>query len=339
MQKKLFLTVLCLLCCISCACESESTSSGDECSDNTKGRYADDLYSQTTIDAVLSPKISETGKCPDAYPFCQVTVCTRCEGNDIWITDDEQISRCMSCDEILECHSESCQKAKTDCSDAQTECTPGCRNGTLITCQNGTELKEPCKNGCDDEGKTCKSESACTPGCRDGSLIICENGTESKEPCKNGCDDEGKACKSVPDCGENEILSDSECICDSKHGWIGTAGSCKCNEEDGYKQNGKLCEPPLDCDESKEIYNPSTGTCECDIANHWSGTAGHCICADGYSDILGSCIGTGVTCSVPHTIYDPEKDKCICDSEGHWIGTKTGCVCEDGYTEADGVCQ
>ncbi|MBQ9395956.1 MAG: hypothetical protein IJU23_10665 [Proteobacteria bacterium] len=378
MRKIITSTLMSLLACTLFSCGSDSLPSGDLCPDNAKGRYANDRGSEVMIDTIISPSIADSRVCPDAYPVCHATFCARCEVKEIWVTDDEQVSRCMTCEELSNCHSESCETAKTRCGSAQnkcspgcrdgnlitcdddkettepcpngcdetgnacktsTECTPGCRNGNLITCDGSQETTEPCPNGCDDNGKACKAEKECTPGCRNGNLITCDGGQEKTEPCPNGCDDNGNACKAELQCNDNEVISGSKCVCDKSHGWIGEPDNCKCNEADGYKPNGKLCEAPVECNEDKEVYNPSTGTCECDEQKHFSGTAGKCICADGYADILGQCMFTGVVCDVPHTIYDPQKNKCVCDAEGHWRGTQTGCVCEDGYTEVDGVCQ
>ena len=139
-----------------------------------------------------------------------------------------------------------------------------------------------------------------------------------------GCSDDSNSGNSgnsdvvVPvSCGEHEVVSGDDCVCDSAENYYGTAGNCE------------LC-----TGEHKVLKKNA------------------CVCADGFEDDgTGGCKERIISKCGEHEIED--EDACICDDEAGYYGTAGNClpclgdhmhivgdlcICDDGFegNEIDG---
>lgn len=114
----------------------------------------------------------------------------RCDEDKSWKVDS-------SCGEEAFCvvsHNEAfclCAEGEFfgDTMTCETTCTPGCRDGYLVTCDDDGFVKTYCPYGCDETQLAC---TQCQTTCSDDGAYLLEcqdNGVVWQKPCANGCRD------------------------------------------------------------------------------------------------------------------------------------------------------
>ena len=164
-MKKMRIKPLIIVSLLVCSCTLEEVHDGMYCEANLKGSYADDYLSEPQLDVSTSVEITKTHYCPAAYPECSNETCLRCPVDKIWAnrSDSESLYECISCDDLEDCYTKSCEEAWVRCHGTVRGCKAECKNGVLTTC-NGSVGKTKCDFGCNEDGTACAETLTCRTG-------------------------------------------------------------------------------------------------------------------------------------------------------------------------------
>lgn len=229
-------------------CSLSEVMDGAYCPENEDGVYADDSYSD--LETGESRDFAMDGDyCNSSYPFCYGDYCVKCSSGTMKVkrNDNQTTFTCLSCKELENCSSLSCQNAKDN------NCSKKCRNSTIY--DDKEQLIEQCKYGCNDELNGCAEKPKCKTGevpDENGDCICNVKKNWIGEPgsckCRKGFDKEGETCipanvvpndEDIPDEDISDVVctnpgeikfKNETCICDEDNHWTGEPGECKCME-------------------------------------------------------------------------------------------------------------
>lgn len=328
-------------------CSLSEVHEGQYCPRNTDGYYADDAYSIKQKDSTQSGEGASKGYCQSTFPECVEDVCVRCRDKEVWVeTESDAGYSCLPVEELDDCDTESCEKAKERIAPI---CTSECSEGVFSRClEYLTDAVKCGELGCNAAGTAC-AESPCGIGEVFGeSECICDEknhwiGNAGSCTCDKGFVNQNNECVEKQGCDAvKEVTNeDGSCSCNAEKHWVGTENNCKCDSSVNFTEVNGECVEKVQCDANKQEYSEKDNICLCNGTKHWVEKNGVCVCDEEnqFVDLNGECV-VKASCDPVREKYNGTKNECSCNTGAHWVGTVGRCTCdtEHGYTQYENSC-